>query len=827
MKKILVFAAIFCLVFRFAASAQHVMGSLNGNVFDRQKKPIEGITISLLNAKDSAVLKRTATNSAGEYNFDDLLSGQYLVMASSPAFRNAYSGKHLITDGAPVVHIPDLLMAAASKELTGVTVTGRRPLYEQKIDKMVVNVDAAATNAGATALEVLEKSPGVTVDKDGNISLKGKQGVAVMMDGRPTYLTNDQLSNLLKSMPASSIDQIEIITNPSAKYDAAGNSGIINIKSKKNKQKGFNGSVTANYGQGIYWRTNNSLNLNYRNGKFNVFANGGYSIWNSSQKLDIVRKYSDPSSKQLTAIFEQQSPRKDENKNYNAKIGADYYLNKKTTLGIVLNGNFSPEKQMGLNTSYLKNSNGAVDSIISATSNTKDFWKNKSINLNFRHQYDSTGRELTADADFASYGSNSSQYFSNTILAPDFTPKYLELLRGYLPVDIKIYSAKMDYAHPLKKSAKLEAGLKTSYVNTQNFAQYFNINEGEESIDYGKTNQFKYEENIIAAYVNYNRQIKKWSMQTGLRFEQTIMKGNQFGNPTRPDSSFNRSYGSFFPTVFIGYSANKNNEFAVTYGRRIDRPAYQDLNPFLFYLDKFTYGRGNPYLRPQFSHNFELTHTFKGFLSTTLNYSHTKDFMSETFSQGRVADGEDQYATIVRQGNFGVRNNAGMSVSAQVPVNKWFTSIAYANYNYSMFSGEFNNEQVKVEGGNFTFNLNNQFKFEKGWSAELSGWYRTRGIEGQILINSMGAADAGVAKQVMKGKGTLKLNMRDIFFTQKATGTIKFQSTDAWFRNTRDSRVANLSFVYRFGKPIKGARERRNTGGAADEENRVKKGGNN
>jgi iron complex outermembrane recepter protein len=827
MKKIITIAIIFSLVFTVGLKAQTAAGSLSGNVFDGGKKPIEGLTISLLNAKDSAVVKRTATNAAGAYSFDDLLLGQYLVMASSPAFKSTYSGKHLITESLPAIHIPDLQMMAASKELTGVTVTGRRPLYEQKIDKMVVNVDAAVTNAGATALELLEKSPGVTVDKDGNISLKGKQGVTVMMDGRPTYLSNDQLSNLLKSMPASSIDQIEIITNPSAKYDAAGNSGIINIKSKKNKQKGFNGSVTANYGQGIYWRTNNSLNLNYRNGKFNVFVNGGYSIWNSSQKLDIVRKYSDPGSKQLTAIFEQQSPRKDENKNYNTKIGADYYLNKKTTLGVVLNGNFSPEKQMGVNTSYLKNSNGVVDSIISATSNTKDFWKNKSINLNFRHQYDSTGRELTADADFASYGSNSSQYFSNTILAPDFTPKYMELLRGYLPVDIKIYSAKIDYVQPLKKSAKLETGFKTSYVSTENFAQYFNINEGAETIDYGKTNQFQYKENIIAAYINYNRQIKKWSMQTGLRFEQTIMKGNQFGNPTRPDSSFNRSYGSFFPTVFIGYSADKNNELAVTYGRRIDRPAYQDLNPFLFYLDKFTYGRGNPYLRPQFSHNFELTHTFKGFLSTSLNYSHTKDFMSETFSQGRVADGEDQYATIVRQGNFGVRNNAGMSVSAQVPVNKWFTSIAYANYNYSMFSGKFNNEEVKVEGGNFTFNLNNQFKFEKGWSAELSGWYRTRGIEGQILIKSMGAADAGVAKQVMKGKGTLKLNIRDIFFTQKATGTIKFQSTDAWFRNTRDSRVANLSFVYRFGKPINGARERRNTGGAAEEENRVKKGGNN
>ncbi|MBZ5856246.1 outer membrane beta-barrel protein [Flavihumibacter profundi] len=827
MKKTLTILSLVLTQFCLVGHAQTQSGIIQGRVTDASKKPAEAITISLLHAKDSSVAKILATDKSGAYRFNEISNGQYLVMASAVGFQKEYSAPVSLDGEKTEVEIPEIQMSTSSKEMGAVTVTARRPLIEQKMDKMIVNVDAAVTNVGATVLEVLEKSPGVTVDKDGNISLKGKQGVTVMMDGRPTYLTPDQLANLLKSMPASSVDQIEIITNPSAKYDAAGNSGIINIKSKKNKQKGFNGSATANYGQGSYWRTNNSLNLNYRNGKFNVFANGGFSVWNGFQELDIKRQYTDAGSKELTAIFEQNSFMKHENKNYTLKVGADYYLNKKTTLGFVLNGNLSPEQQSGQNTSYLKDNQANIDSIIYSTSYNKDQWKNNSVNLNLRHQYDSTGRELTADIDYVTYGSNSKQNFVNTIYTPDWVEKGQEQLKGVLPVNIDIYSAKADYIQPLKKNAKLETGIKASYVNTENVANYYNVVNGSEQIDYSKTNQFNYKENIVAGYLNYSRKIKKFNVQAGLRYEHTIMEGIQFGNPTQPDSSFNRSYGNLFPTFFLGYSADKNNEFGLSYGKRIDRPAYQDLNPFLFYLDKYTYGRGNPYLRPQYTNNIELSHTFKGILTTTLNYSYTKDYISETFSQGKKENGEEEYAIIVRQGNIGVRQNGGIAVSAQVPVVKGWMATLYANYSYSAFSGDLNGEKIDVAGGNLTMNVNNQFNFGKGWSAELSGWYRTKGVEGQIVINPMGSASAGVSKQVLKGKGTIKMNMRDLFYTEKVKGNINFQTTEAWFHNSRDSRVVNISFVYRFGNPIKGVQPRKSTGGANEEENRVKKGGNN
>ena len=306
-------------------------------------------------------------------------------------------------------------------------------------------------------------------------------------------------------------------------------------------------------------------------------------------------------------------------------------------------------------------------------------------------------------------------------------------------------------------------------------------------------------------------------MQTGLRFENTNYKGHQHGNPTKGDSSFKRTYNSWFPTVYLSYGADKDNQFGLSYGRRIDRPGYQSLNPFLFYIDPFTYEQGNPYLRPQFSNNFELTHIYKGKLTTTLNYSQTEDLFNETFDQL-------DKATIVRRGNIGRRVNYGIAVNAQLPFTQWLTTVLYTNYSYTRYSGKLYGEDLDVSAGTLQMNVNNQLSFKKGWGAEVSGWYRSRGVDGQILLEPMGQLAAGVSKQVLKGKGTLKLNVRDIFYTQIPHGTINFKKTEARFRNTRDTRVANVTFTYRFGKPIKNTNGQRKKGGASDEQNRVNMG---
>ena len=820
MKKIFSLGLLMILV--YSLSAQTISGKVSGKVIDGNEKVIESATITLIKAKDSSVAKMGAAGKDGNFEFDAVAEGKYMVAVSAVGHKKAFSITFDINPANTSVVLKTIELVPVSKDLAGITVVARRPLIEQHIDRTVVNVEAAVSNVGATALEVLEKSPGITVDKEGSISLKGKQGVQIFIDGKPSYLNGADLVNLLKNMSASQLDQIEIMTNPPAKYDAAGNSGIINIKTKKNKAKGFNGSVNAGYSQGVYARTNESLNLNYRNGKFNSFLNYSFNKNNSYQQLVIHRVYKETDGKTVKAMFDQVAFMPRSNSNNNLKFGMDFFASKKTTIGFVATGFISPENQRNYNTSYLKNAAGAVDSIVYSTSNAKNKWKNGSVNLNFRHQYDSTGRELTADLDYSKYSSNNNQLFMNASFTPDWVEKGQTDLKSNLPVDIDIYSAKLDYTHPLKKQAKLEAGVKTSYVNTDNAANYFNVYGSTENVDYDKTNRFLYKENINAAYINYNKQFKKFGVQAGLRFENTNYKGHQLGNAQKPnaDSSFSRTYNNLFPTVFVSYTADKNNQFGLSVGRRIDRPAYQDLNPFLFFIDNYTYETGNPFLQPQYSNNVELSHTFKGFMTTTVNYSKTKNFFSETF-------GQKDFATVVSRGNIGQRQNAGISISAQVPVAKWWNASLYGNYNYNAFKGVLYNEALDVHGSNILFNVNNQFTLGKGWSAELSGFYRTKGIEGQIIIMPLGQASAGISKQVLKGKGSVRANIRDIFYTNRAKGEINFQQTEAHFENTRDSRVAGISFSYRFGKPLKGLQNNRKKGGADAEQNRVKAGGDN
>jgi len=801
----------------FVSQAQTPPGTVSGHVIDGSQKTIAAATITLLKAKDSSVAKIGAANKDGDFVFEGITSGRWLVSITATGHKKAWSPIFELSAEKQAVRLETIELIPVAKDLAAVTVTAHKPLIEQRIDRMVVNVDAAVTNVGATALEVLEKSPGITVDKDGKISLKGKQGVQIFVDGRPSYLSGADLVNLLSNMNANQLEQIEIMTNPPAKYDAAGNSGIINIKTKKNKVKGFNGSVTAGYSQGVYWRTNESLNMNYRNGRFNAFMNYGYNKNNQFQELIIHRSYLNTDGKTVKAMFDQSAFMPKNNSSNNLKFGMDYFLDKKTTLGFLTTGFVNPSNDNNYNTSYLKNAGGQVDSIVQSIGHNHQNWKNGSLNLNFRHEYDSAGRELTADLDYSIYRSASDQRFTNNSYYPDWISKGGTDLRSNLPVDIDIYSAKTDYIHPLKKGAKLEAGLKTSYVNTDNAANYFTVAGSSETPDYNKTNHFLYKENINAAYVNFSKQIKKFGIQAGLRFENTNYKGHQLGNPQRPDSSFTRTYNNFFPTLYMSYTANKNNQFGASVGRRIDRPSYQDLNPFLFFIDNYTYEAGNPFLKPQYTNNIELSHTYKGFLTTTVNYSRTTNFSTTTFEQSG-------YATIVRRGNLGARQNAGLSVSAQLKPAKWWNASLYGNYNYNKFKGTLYGEPIDVSASNITFNVNNQFRFNKGWSAELSGFYRSRGVEGQVEISALGQASAGVAKQVMKSKGSIRLSIRDIFYTNWVTGNINFQQTQAHFENRRDSRVGSISFTYRFGKPIKGQQNNRKKGSSDEEQSRVKGG---
>lgn len=809
-----ILAAIGLVTVSVAAQAQ--TAKINGAVTGTQK-PVEAASVGVLRAKDSAIVKMAVTDKTGQFEVEKLAAGKYLVLIQSVGYNKYYSPVFDLANGQSYI-IQPITLTNISKELEGVVVTSKKPMIEQKLDRTIINVDASPTNAGATVLEVLEKSPGISVDKDGNISLKGKQGVVVLIDGKPTYLGAQDLANMLRNMSSSNLETIELMTNPPARFDASGNSGVINIKTKKTKTMGYNASITSGYTQGVLPKSNHSFNLNYRQNKINFFANASYNYNEQFGNIKIDRNFRNQQTGNLLTTFNQLAKNNRMSNSYNYKAGFDYFMNKKTTLGLVVNGYNNVQDDYTDNTTYIKDPAGSVLTRTQAINDINMKFKNVGVNANLRHVFDSTGKELTIDADYINYTQDNKQVLSNeffdhmgNIKSPD------EILRGILPASINIYSLKADYSQTLKGQVKFEAGVKSSYVNTDNNAQYANWNGSQFVNDITRSNHFLYKENINAAYVNFSKQFsKKWSGQLGLRAENTNITGNQLTT----GEVFKRNYTQVFPTMYIGYTLNEKNQFALSYGRRIDRPNYQDLNPFYYFLDKYTYSVGNPYLRPQFSHNIELVHTFRGILNTSLNYSRTNDIIQDVLEQI-----DSTNSSFMKKSNIARRQNLGASVSLGMPVTKWFRTNIYLNVFYNHFKGMVNNGEISIGATSFMTNISNQFTFPKGWGAEISGFYRTQGVEGVLVARPMGGLNVGFTKQVLKNKGMVRLVVRDVLYTQIFNGYSRYQNVDVTIRQNRDSRVVNLSFTYRFSKGKTAAQRKR--GGANEEQNRVNLGGGN
>ncbi len=818
MKKIFTLLAAYGLTaMSFITSAQTTEGKVTGTV-SSLSKPIEAATVSLLKAKDSSLVKMSLSGKTGNFEIEKLVEGKYLVSVTIVGFTKYYSEAFELNNANQLYTVKPIELVSSSKALKDVTVTAKKPFVEQKLDRTLINVDASPTNAGLTAMDVLEKSPGISVDKDGNISLKGKQGVMIMIDGKPTYLSAQDLANMLKNMPGNQLEQIEIMTNPPAKYDAAGNGGVINIKTKKNKAQGLNGNITLGGGMGRNPKTSNSLNLNYRVGKVNMFGNYSHN-WNKGyQNLELIRIFRDKTTNEISSIFGQKAEMTPNTQRNTYKIGADYYITKKTTLGVVLNGFENPGSFLNNNVTNITDGAGNLISRTEAKNKNNDRWSSIGGNINLRHIIDTTGTEITADLDYVNYGNNSNQMFGNYFYDKAGDKKQPdEFLKGQLPSNIKIYSAKTDYTHPLKGNAKIEAGLKTSIVETDNNAQYANLVNSDWVTDAGRSNHFIYKENINAAYVNSSKEFnKKWSGQLGLRLENTNSKGNQLTT----GETFKRNYTQLFPTVYVGYKMNEKNTFSLNYGKRINRPDYSDLNPFYYFLDKYTYQVGNPYLRPQFGHNIELNHSFKGFLNTGVYYNKITDIIQQLLDQV-----DSTHTTFVKRENIASKRSVGLQVSAGMPVTKWWRTNIYTNVFNNRFSGIVNGGNLTVDGTTFTTNISNQFTFKKGWSGEVSGFYRTGGIEGTMAMKGMGAVNVGISKQVLKNKGSVRLNVRDILGIQQFRGSTKYQNIDVSIKNRWDNRVANVSFTYRFGKAQQSTPQRKR-GGTDDEQSRVKTGGN-
>ena len=788
-------------------------GKIQGNLKSSSSEPIETLVVTLLSSSDNSIVKTTLTELNGSFEFTNVAENSYIIFIDDLAYKTYKSEVFSIQQNT--LALPTILIEKQDvNKLEEVTIERKKAFVENKIDRTVVNVEAMISAAGSDAMDVLEKSPGILIDQNGTITYKGKSGVAVFIDDKPTNLSGTELEAYLKSLPAETLNQIEFMTNPPAKYDAAGSAGIINIKTKKSKVKGFNGSFSSRVSQGKKMVNRNSLNLNYTDGKIRLYGNLSYAKQESVTDLYIFRRYKNEDLSTKT-LFDQNSMIEGENKNANAKIGLDFYASEKTTLGISFNG----FNRSGGNTSDVKsvlsNATSVIDSTIVANNTEDKKFQNGGVTLNYSRDFNE-GKKLTADADFLTYSDKTQQKFRNFIYQPDNTLSSSDELVGKLPSKISIYSFKTDYSHPLKNEGLLEAGYKISYSETDNVADYDNVINGALIPNYDTSNHFQYNEIINAAYFNFNKSYKRFSFQTGLRLETTISKGNQLGNIMKPASQFKRDYTNLFPTVYVMYKLDSvgDNQLVANYGKRISRPYYQDLNPFLSPLDKFTFYSGNPYLNPSFTNAVEFSYRYKGIFSSTLGYAKSTDDNNETIE---IKD-EIYYS---RPGNIGKSEFLSLILESNFDVTSWFATSLFAEISYSDYRSELYTEGLHSFGTFYFFSSTNRFKINKKWSAEISGRYSSEMTSSQFTLGENAAINLGIQTKIFKDKGTLRLNANDIFYQGIRNGVINnLKLTDATWKNKPDTRYIALTFTYAFGKLFKPKTQERS--GAESEQSRVK-----
>jgi len=804
----LVITAVFASGSIFAQTP--TKANVTGIILDENKKPADYVTVVLLKAADSSVVKTALTDQNGNFGFTVLAKGSYFYKASNMGYQTIKSKIITISDENQKVDFGPAQLVSTSQNLKEVTIAVTKPLIERKMDKVVMNVSGSAVMTGSNALEVLQKAPGVSVDQNDNISMQGKQGVLIQLDGKQTYMSSADVANLLRNMQSTEIETIELITNPSSKYDASGNSGIINIKTKKSKSGGTNGSLNATAGYGKNFRGNAGLNLNHRTQKLNLFGNYNYGNTERVNTITIDRiSNGTPDTYFMQAGI---SRRKQQNNNF--KAGVDYFIDKKNTIGLLVNGYFNNGTEASMNNTLIGPSFQKVDSSLVSNSLQTNKYNNMAYNLNYKSVLDTAGSELSIDLDYSKYdGNDGSDYENDYLYANGNRIRPVSYTRNNTPSKIDIKAFKVDYNVGLSKTVKLEAGVKSSWVKTNNDLQAEELVNNNWQNDVRRSNQFIYDENVNAAYTNINKQFKNTSIQLGLRVEQTNSKGNLVTTNTVVE----RSYWDFFPTLFVQQTLSKNNQLGFSYSRRIDRPSYDALNPFIYYLDQYTYNKGNPFLKPQYTNNLELSYTFMQKYMLSVGYSRTTDVITEVLLP-------DAAQKALYQTNENLAKNISYNANLNIPVQvaKWWSMNNNLNVFYLSFEApDLAGTALKTGKTSFQFKSQQSFTIVSGLTAELNGSYESPLDYGTLSIKSRYSIDAGVSKSLMNKKASLKLALSDIFNTYKNDLSSGYPGLKYDVHQKNESQIARISFTYRFGKnEVKPAR-RRSTG-TESEQGRMK-----
>ncbi|MFN8355526.1 MAG: outer membrane beta-barrel family protein [Spirosomataceae bacterium] len=778
--------------------AQH---TLKGSIKSPSGEGLAYVSVGLLKS-DSTIAKGTSTDAAGEFVFENVKTGQYRLVASGVGYEKAYSPIFQASD-----KVPTLVLQESSTNLNEVQVKAKQAFIEQQIDRTVMNVANSIVGSGSTALEVLAKAPNVTVDfQNEAIQLRGKEGTIVMIDGKQTYLSGSDLVAMLRGMSSDNIDKIEIITNPSAKYDAAGNSGIINIRLKKNTALGTNGLLSLGGGSGVHYRSRAGLQLNHRTEKLNLFANYSGNKGKNYFELDLFRNQPDNNQRNLVKEFTHLIF---DDEGHNFKTGLDYSPTKNTIIGVVWTGFWNKHSQDGEASFDARRSESSPVYLQTNTHKTlHEPSTNQLINLNFQQNFKNNS-QLSVDLDYGKFNKDfDNNLNTQTLILSGDAIRPIPYLNNFAQTEVLIKTAKTDYTTALSKNWKLETGIKVADVQTTNqITLKTGENESNMVLDPTLSSHFKYTETVTAAYINFSGSINKLTVQAGLRAENT----HSVATLSTPQQKRVRDYLNWFPSVFISKPLNDKQTLIFSYSHRINRPNYQYLNPAKSFINLFTYSQGNIDQIPQYTHAFELRYALKSGFSASLSANYIKDFVMPVNS---VIEGNKLRRLYQNIGNV---NGYALTFNQPITLSKQWQIQATATGFYDTFDYEYEGSTWTPQNLSARLSINNGFTFGKGWTAELNGWINSPSVKAVEKTTWLSMVDVGIQKSIA-AQAKLKLSVQNVFFTPLSKNTIETPNSFQSVIFQMDSRVAMLNFNYSFGNQnIKASRQRR-TG--AEEESR-------
>lgn len=780
--------------------------SVKGRLVDDKSIPLSYATVILKNNDSSFAV--SLTDSTGAFLLSVPKPGTYWLRITAIGFAEMITDPFELSMQYPSKDFGSLVLKAQNKNMDNVTITALRPTIIQLPDRMVVSVEGTTMAAGNNAFTLLSKAPGVFIDAEGNIQLNGSSGVTIMIDGRRTYLSARELRNMLESMPAENIKNLEIITNPSAKYDAEGTSGILNINLKKNTQQGVNGSIYTSYNYNFYQQHNVSAggSINFKSGRWNSFLNTDIGRRAGGRNATFTRIFKG----NTTTYFDQTAIGNYENQGPpTIRTGTDYTFNDRHSVGFVAGFVTNTAHMEFLTETLIGNNRSQPTQFIDADNFSSNTYKNFTGNLHYSGKLDTLGTLLSTDLDYVKITNNGEAFLNNYFTDLTTGQQTKDMLYNNTPNGYDIYSLRIDFTRPLNSKHKIEAGIKASSIFSDNDYRFY-FNNGTRELDPTRTNHFKYDEKIYAAYFNWTGPIsKKLTLQTGLRAEQT----RSLGNSITTGMVTSRKYTNLFPSIFLQQKVNDNYGINYSYSRRLTRPNYGSLNPFRAYRDPFTWYEGNTQLRPQYTHLFAISQVIKKMYSINLNYHRTTDVMAEV----PILFVEDTL-TVYTTGNLNINNYVTLSGVGPLKIMKrWDTQNSVYLY-YNQFSTNSNNGMLENDQLTLWFQTIHTITLPKDLRVEMTFMYRSAAASGLYHMASIHRFDLAFKKSLMKKKIDLTVNANDIFkgfrYYWKTDINGNVNDFDQYFR----LRTVGISLRYNFSKGQKASVKQRN---AVEELNRM------